>query len=331
VKPHASVIVPTRNRRETLRACLGCLAEQTVPPGHFEVVVVVDRATDGTVSMLRALETPYRLSVIEVSLGARAPALNVGLRQATGELVVLLDDDMQPDPGLIAAYMRHRDGACVLGPVPVVLRDGDSPVAAHVGRWYGERDARLAAAPEQVRPEDFLSGNVAIPRELLDRIGGFDERFAQYGNEEIELYFRLRDAGAGFRFEAAALARQGYDKSFRQLARDTLEEGGTAVQLVGMHPEALRSTKLDSYHSTGSRPWRAVRRASVVVGARIPGVTAAAVEVVALLERRVPALAARLYAPVLSYIYWVGVFRRMRRNRREGQGLRSVAELASLT
>jgi len=62
--PELSVVIPTYNRREYLRACLESLARQTASPEEFEVVVTVDGSTDGTIEMLASLPTPYALRVL---------------------------------------------------------------------------------------------------------------------------------------------------------------------------------------------------------------------------------------------------------------------------
>ena len=62
--PLISVVVPTRNRRESLQRLLRALAsDATSPP--FEVVAVDDGSTDGTAGALRQLRPPYPLTFIE--------------------------------------------------------------------------------------------------------------------------------------------------------------------------------------------------------------------------------------------------------------------------
>jgi glycosyltransferase involved in cell wall biosynthesis len=78
IMPELSIIIPTYNRIGRLRACLQALAEQTLPFSGFEVIVAVDGATDGTMEMLAALQTPYALTAIYQENQGQQVARNKG-------------------------------------------------------------------------------------------------------------------------------------------------------------------------------------------------------------------------------------------------------------
>ena len=86
-----SVVIPTRNRLELLRAALRGLAAQTLPASEFEVVVVDNGSTDGTFESLSAEseDYPYALNVIKNPDCERgpAPARNLGVREAKGQII----------------------------------------------------------------------------------------------------------------------------------------------------------------------------------------------------------------------------------------------------
>src|SRR5215471_11548772 len=111
-----SVIIPTYNRAEPLRACLAALGKQTQPPMDFEVIVVVDGSSDGTVEMLTHMTTPFRLRVQAQPNSGAAAARNQGARAAAGSLCLFLDDDIVADPQLVAAHVEsQRQRGPVLG------------------------------------------------------------------------------------------------------------------------------------------------------------------------------------------------------------------------
>src|SRR4051812_32873595 len=118
--PRVSVVVPTFNRRESLQRLLVALAGQTHPVDDFEVVVVDDGSTDGTGELLQRLEPPYALQALRQSNGGPALARNRGVARARGELIVFLDDDVEPLPELVSEHVAAHGTASdlvVIGPM----------------------------------------------------------------------------------------------------------------------------------------------------------------------------------------------------------------------
>ena len=106
--PRFSVVIPTYQRRDVVVSSVRALAGQEGAP-PFEVVVVVDGSDDGSAEVLRALETPFPLSVVGQPNAGRPAACNRGASAAVGELLLFLDDDMEAHPCLLAEHERsHR-------------------------------------------------------------------------------------------------------------------------------------------------------------------------------------------------------------------------------
>jgi GT2 family glycosyltransferase len=307
--PRASVVIPTYRRRDALLRLLSALATQTIAPSEYEVIVVVDGSYDGTREAAEALATPYDRRVIAQENRGRAAALNVGIGVARGELVLMLDDDMEPTPGLLEAHLRAHasgDALAVMGAVPVAMRETMPVPAEWVGRRFNRHLARLAESGAPLTLRDFYGGNLSVRRDILTRIGGFDEAFTRYGNEDLELSLRLTEAGVRIVYEPTAIAYQTYDKDFAGLAADTVSKGRTAVLLVRKHPDARRQLKLGSVERIPL-----VRRlivGSLLLATRLlPSTRARVVGAMTSLGHRNRVLALRLYAPVLDYLYWCGV------------------------
>jgi glycosyltransferase involved in cell wall biosynthesis len=307
--PQVSVVIPTHQRRDALRAALLSLSQQSVPSGSYEVIVCVDGSTDGTLEMLAGFEGPYELRSVAQAQRGRATACNAAFAEARGEVLIVLDDDMEVVPEFVERHRRHHPRGtrlCVLGAAPVEL-NGSSPRAArYVQAKFATHLARLGDADYLNLPRSFYTGNASLRADLLGDVGGFDESFTSYGNEDVELALRLRAAGAELRYDPEAVARQHYGKGLRGLADDTLAKGGTTVLLARTHPEIFGSLRLADPRDS-SRPWLAARAILLRLSRRRAAVSRAVFALAALLERvgfwRQPLF----YRAALDYAFWAGV------------------------
>jgi glycosyltransferase involved in cell wall biosynthesis len=129
----------------------------------------------------------------------RGPAAvrNDGWRRAKGDLVCFLDDDVVVDPGWAGAMLdahRASPGAVLQGrteapPAEAVLQDAFSRAKAITALDW-----------------NYQTCNIAYPRELLERLGGFDEAYRFPSAEDTDLGWRAREAGAPTRFVTGARA-----------------------------------------------------------------------------------------------------------------------------
>jgi GT2 family glycosyltransferase len=318
--PPVSVIVPTRQRRESLRRALDSLGSQA-PEVEFEVVVGVDGSTDGTVEMLEAFQGPPDLSWVRSPKRGRAAACNAALAAARGEIVVVLDDDMQVVPDFVERHRRHHPAGsrvCVLGAVPVELDGSSTRAAAYVKHKFDSHLARLGDPEHLNLPRSFYTGNASLRAEVLREVGGFDESFGVYGNEDVELALRLRRAGVTLDYDPEAVARQEYGKGLSGLQRDTLEKGRTTVMVARSHPEVFGDLRLASPRDS-SRPWLSLRSVLLRVAGWFPATISAVFSVAALLERIGLWRQPLFYRAVLDYAFWAGVEAELRESNDEGE------------
>ena len=196
--PFLSVVIPTFNRKDSLRRTLDGLARQTYPGESFEVVVVSDGSTDGTDGFLAeyAPASPYILRPIFQSNGGPARARNHGVAEARGEVIVFLDDDVEPTPAFLtlhAAHHRVSDQKVVIAPMLP-----DPGLRWREPCWIGWEHAMLGKQYNAWRtgewagcgPNHFYSGNASVRRAHLRAVGGFDEQFPR--QEDVELAYRLQ-------------------------------------------------------------------------------------------------------------------------------------------
>jgi GT2 family glycosyltransferase len=307
--PSLTVVVPTYQRRDSVLRLLTSLTSQAFPGGEFDVLVAVDGSTDGTAEAVRAFAAPYGVSALEGPNRGRAAVCNAGILAATGEVIILLDDDMEAAPGFLAAHARAHEGAArrgVVGAAPIVCSADSPPFVRYTADGFRSRLERLAQPGYRLRFRDTYTGNFSARREVLQSVGGFDETFRVYGHEDYELALRLQAAGVELRYSADALAWQHYEKSFAAFARDGIARGRTAVLFAGKHPEVVESIKLAEY-AQGPLKWRGLRAILLQLSRvtdRVPGWVAAAVEAA---ERREARRLDKWYRYAIDFFYWYGV------------------------
>ncbi len=178
-----SVVVPTFKRPELLARCLSALANQDLDAATYEIAIADDAASAETRRQVEAFAAQARPTVRYVAVtGQHGPAAarNAGWRQAQGSLLAFTDDDCVPDPRWlaegIAAFETDPSLAAVTGRTIVPLPPNPTDY---------ERDA---AGLEQA---EFVTANCFCRRDVLESLGGFDERFSAAWREDSDLHFAL--------------------------------------------------------------------------------------------------------------------------------------------
>lgn len=325
-----SVVIPTYQRCVSVQRALQALSRQTLSPDQYEVVVSIDGSQDGTREMVSQFSAPYTLRSIWQPNGGRAAACNAGIRMARGRLLVLLDDDMEPVPGFLAAHLHaHPEGSRlgVVGAAPVPFTPSSTPVVQYIGLKFNRHLENLAQPRYQFKLRDFYSGNFSVYREILLEVGAFDESFRIYGNEDLELSVRLSKGGVKLVFSHEALAHQHYTKDFSALAQDNIAKGRTAVLLASKYPETYDDLKLSMY-AQGSLKWRFVRAGLLQLSRAWDWIPEAVILFVTWLERHRPARFNYCCFLALDYFYWLGARSALRGNSEAGQGLTSLVRSA---
>ena len=238
--PRFSVIVPTRGRRELVLRLVQQLRDQELT--DFEVVVVIDGEDDGTARALRELELPFALTVLEQEHQGAAAARNAGAGVAHGEILLFLDDDMAPDVALLAEHDRsHRAGAqLVLGHLPLDPASPPTAVAARVGGWAERRRDRLMRAAPTVAMPELISGQMSLPRESFERLGGFDTAFTRGGlvpGADRDFGYRARRAGLKTVFNPDAISHQFYEIDAAEYTRRSRNGARGDRILASRYPE----------------------------------------------------------------------------------------------
>jgi GT2 family glycosyltransferase len=197
--PSIDVVIPAYNGWSMTESCLRHLRKQTLP---HQVIIADNASTDGTAQHVRDGFPEVRLVALADNRGFAA-ACNAGVNAGTGEIVILLNNDVDADADFVERLVAPLIADPGLGSAaPILVRPGreliDSvglavdPTLAGFPRLQG-RPVADAGDPEPllIGPS---GGGAAYRRAAWEAAGGLDERIFIY-SEDLDLALRLREAG----------------------------------------------------------------------------------------------------------------------------------------
>jgi GT2 family glycosyltransferase len=259
-----SIVIPTYRREAVLVDSVRALLAQQ--PAAAEIILVdqTEQHEPATEAELESLQREGRVRWLRQGPPSIPQAMNRGLLEARQEFVLFLDDDIRPEPGLVAAHhaahMAHENilvAGRVLQPWDEGL-DYSECTRFHFAtlqpRWIGE----------------FMGGNFSLRRNAALALGGFDENFVRVAYRfEAEFAHRFTRSGRRIRFEPAACLHH-------------LKAGGGGTRSYGEHLTAWRpdhavgayyyGLRTGAWREFAARPLRAVRtRYHLAHPWRVPG------------------------------------------------------------
>ena len=200
------------------------------------MVVVDNGSRDGSLDRLREYANGVSgVRVAEQPVRGAAAARNRGIAEARAPLVLFLGDDCGPaEPGMVRGHAEAHsgDGAAhaVVGGIewdPSLPRTGAMDWLERAGHMVDLARLRGGAAS----PATFYTGNVSIPRAALLEVAGFDQRFAGYGFEDLDLALRLADRGVGFAHRPELIVYHAHAYGFAESV-ERMEAVGRGARLL---------------------------------------------------------------------------------------------------
>lgn len=254
----ASIVIVSFNTREVLRECLETLRRESEGV-TYETIVVDNASRDGSADMVAADFPDVRLIRSDVNLGFGA-ANNRGFEVARGRYVVLLNSDAFLKPGALRKSIEYMDAdpTIGLGGARLIGRNDDWQPSARMfpsplndflilsglstryprSRFFGRAD-RTWASPDDSADVDWVPGAYGvIRRDVLEKIGHFDEAFFLY-YEEVDLCRRIRAAGYRIRYWADVRVIHLGGESSKTIKRLTFSSSGSQLTLWRMRSELL--------------------------------------------------------------------------------------------
>ena len=218
--PRVSIIIVNWNGLEHLETCLESLTAQTFR--DFEVVMVDNGSTDGSVEFIKARYPWIKLVVLRENTGF-ATGNNVGLANASGEYIVALNNDTRADEKWLATIVQVADDNPRVGMVGSRICSFDDPDVidslghgvCRDGMSRGRFRLRRYSTVKMGAVEEILFPSACVAlyrRKMLDETGFFDDDFFAYA-EDTDLGLRGRLAGWGALLATDAVVCHKYSKT----------------------------------------------------------------------------------------------------------------------
>jgi glycosyltransferase involved in cell wall biosynthesis len=255
--PSFSIVIPTYQRKDVVCDSVRALAKLKYQ-GPVEIIVVVDGSTDGTAAALAKLDCPFTLRVIEQPNRGAGAARNRGAAEASGDILLFIDDDMTCEPDVLEQHAcTYRSGA------DAVIGDFTEPgsTTGYLSQVMAKRGGKPA-----LTPFDIFGGQISMRRTVFEQLGGFDESFGGNGDwgdfdvgQRLLQRFVVRHNPKAVSHHRGVLTPREYIRRARNCANAT-------IRFSAKHPE-LRDKLIEwTGASRISRKLRLLSRVPIVPG-----------------------------------------------------------------
>lgn len=214
-----SIVIPNYNGKESLVKTL----PYVLAAGADEVVIVDDASTDGSIEEIekryKQSLRPHGLKDITILRNKKnlgfSSTVNRGVEEATGEVVVLLNTDVSPEPDFLEPLITHFSDLKVfaVGCMDKSIENGKIVLRGRgVGKW---KRGFLVHSRGEVDKTDTLwvaGGSGAFKKEIWQKLGGLDEIYNPFYWEDIDLSYRALKAGYKILFEPKSLVVHDHEK-----------------------------------------------------------------------------------------------------------------------
>jgi GT2 family glycosyltransferase len=229
--PRLSVIVPAFQGERLLPRTLAALVASDLPRDTWELLVVDDGSTDGSLAILERRVEVDPIRVLRGSGRGSAAAINLGVRAARHPVICQVDQDVVVRPGWMAALLERLDDPEVAAVQGYYETDPEASVWARVMGYDLElRWARI----DDHRVEHVCTGTTAYRRSALLEIGLFSETLG-YGYDN-DLAYRLQQAGYRLAMCRAARSLHHWRPSLGRYLAQQYGVGYGRLDLVARHP-----------------------------------------------------------------------------------------------
>jgi glycosyltransferase involved in cell wall biosynthesis len=237
-----SIVIPMRNEEGYIGDCLTSLLNQTYPSEQYEVIVVDGRSSDRSGEIVRSFQLQWpNVRLLDNSVGIVPTAMNLGIRNAQGEVLIRADAHASYPHDYIENCVSYLDrtGADNVGG-PVVTEPANNSliarlIAALLSSPFGVGNSQFRVSAREEFVDTVPFG--AFRKELFDRVGMYNEKLVR--NQDNDLNARIRKAGGKIYLTPALTTRYYPVRKFPDLLRKAFHDSQWHIFTLRQNTRAL--------------------------------------------------------------------------------------------
>ena len=234
--PAVTVIVPVYNAEISLEKCIESILDLDYPKDKLEIIFIDNNSTDASLSILEKYKD--RIKVLNEKKQGAPAARNKGIKEASHEIIAFADADCEVDKEwlkkLVEVLAKNQNISAVGGKILSKKPCNDI-------ERYGEIIHDNEKAINFYDPPYIASGNMAIKKSLIIKVGMFDEEIVR--SEDLDMFFRLNSIGYRFKYTPEAVVFHQNEKTLKGLFKEGFMHGVWAVKVWKKHRNTLLKSK----------------------------------------------------------------------------------------
>ena len=228
--PAVTVIVPVYNAEISLEKCIKSILDLDYPKDRLEIIFIDNNSTDASLSILEKYKD--RIKVLNEKKQGAPAARNKGIKEASHEIIAFADADCEVDKEwlkkLVEVLAKNQNISAVGGKILSKKPCNDI-------ERYGEIIHDNEKAINFYDPPYIASGNMAIKKSLIIKVGMFDEEIVR--SEDLDMFFRLNSIGYRFKYTPEAVVFHQNEKTLMGLLREGFVHGLWSVKVIKKHKD----------------------------------------------------------------------------------------------
>lgn len=231
-----SVVIPCKNEKNYIKKCIESFVNQSYDKNLYEILVCDGFSNDGTRDIVKEFEKQYENIKLLDNEGISAPkGMNVGIKYSKADIIIIFGAHAYADKDFIknnVQLLNTNDVACAGGPIETINEDSKgTAISLAMSSPFGVGNALFRYAKEEMLVDTVAFG--AYRRDVLDKVGYFDEELTRNQDDEIN----LRITNAGYKILLSPKVKSYYysRSSLKKLWRQYFQYGFWKVRVMQKH------------------------------------------------------------------------------------------------